>query len=258
MDHQLGFIQSLRNRKVGNAIGTFAPARHFRPIDFPNQLGCFCHNQTSVVRDGAGDSRKFDILSGVRQGCVLSPRLFCAALELATSEWGIANPQGGMDPGDDMFPLFNLHFADAVYIFANTKENAQNILDSSVLHLAAAGLMLNTSGSHMIKVLGHTKSHKWVGCMLCACPGQDSDVENHLKKLYQHRPQIAKSNFCVINVEKSAASARSYIHCCFLGHLREIGGPENKRGRCETEIGTLQWHHCHSPKAGRYPPLPPP
>ena len=28
--------------------------------------------------------------------------------------------------------------------------------------------------SHMIKVLGHAESHRWLGCMLCGCPGQDS------------------------------------------------------------------------------------
>ena len=48
-------------------------------------LQCLYHDQT-------GASRKFDILSGVQQGCVLSSRLFCAALELAMSEWRAANP----------------------------------------------------------------------------------------------------------------------------------------------------------------------
>ena len=83
-------------------------------------------------------------LSGVRQGCVLSPRLFCAALELAMSEWRAANPQGGIDLGGDMLRLLDLRFADDVFIFANTKEGEQNLLDSLVRHLAAAGLMLNT------------------------------------------------------------------------------------------------------------------
>ena len=108
-------------------------------------LQCLYHDQTGVVCDGAGASRKWNILSGVRQGCVLSPRLFCAALELAMSEWRAANPQGGIDLGDDMVRLVDLRFADDVLIFANTKEEAQNLLDSLVRHLAAAGLMLNTS-----------------------------------------------------------------------------------------------------------------
>ena len=138
-------------------------------------LQCLYHDQTGVVCDGAGASRKFDILSGVRQRCVQSPRLFCGALELAMSEWRAANPLGGIDVGDDMVRLLDLRFADDVLIFANTKEEAQNLLDSLVRHLAAAGLMLNTSktlaltteaqplsfiqvgDSHMIKVLGHTE-----------------------------------------------------------------------------------------------------
>ena len=80
-------------------------------------LQCFYHDQTSVVCDGAGASRKFDILCGVRQGCVLSPRLFCAALELAMSEWRAANPQGGIDLADVLVRLPDLRFADDVLIF---------------------------------------------------------------------------------------------------------------------------------------------
>ena len=34
----------------------------------------------------------------------------------------------------------------------------------------------------MIKVLDQTDSHKWLGCMLCAFPGQDFDVEYYLQQ----------------------------------------------------------------------------
>ena len=77
-----------------------------------------------------------------------------------------------------MVRLLDLRFADDVLIFANTMEEAQNLLDSLVRHVAGAGLMSNTSktvalttegqppsfvqvgDSHMIKVLGYTESHK--------------------------------------------------------------------------------------------------
>ena len=80
VDHQLRFIESLRYSKLGNAVGSFASQMIWI-------LQCLYHNQTGVVRDGAGDSKRFDIFSGVRHGCVLSPRLFCSGLELAMSEW---------------------------------------------------------------------------------------------------------------------------------------------------------------------------
>ena len=53
---------------------------------------------------------------------VLSPRLFCAALELAMSEWRAANPQGGIDFANVLVGLLDLRFADDVLIFANTKK----------------------------------------------------------------------------------------------------------------------------------------
>ena len=57
-----------------------------------------------------------------------------------------------------------------------------------------------------------------------------------LKKIYQHRPQIAKTNFCVINVENLVTSARS--SCCFLFWVKLVA--LNKEGGYETGIGTLQ------------------
>ena len=68
------------------------------------------------------------------------------------------------------------------------------------------------------------------------------------RKLYQHRPQIAKTHFCVINVDDIATSARSSTQF-FSRHTNYNG--------------TLQWHpamafwcHLHSPKVG--PPSSPP
>ena len=58
-------------------------------------------------------------------------------------------------------------------------------------------------------------------------------------KLYQHRPQIAKTHFCVINVDDSTTSARSSTQFFFTPH-------------------TLQWHPAMAPSNGILvpPPLP--
>ena len=206
-------------------------------------LHCLYHNQTGVVRDGAGDSRTFDIFSGVRQGCVLSPRLFCAALELAMSEWRLANPHGGVDLGDAMPRLLDLRFADDILIFANTKEEVQNLLDSEVRHLATAGLVLNTSktvaltreaqppsliqvgDSHMIKVLGYSESHKWLGCMLSASPGLDSDVEYHLQqaaKAFQKHRWMLQCKDCSIKHRLRYFEAVVSSTACFAAEHRPL------------------------------------
>ena len=63
---------------------------------------------------------------------MLSPLLFCAALELAMSEWRLANPHGGVDLGDARPRLLDLRFADDILFFANTQEEVQNLLNSLV------------------------------------------------------------------------------------------------------------------------------
>ena len=239
-------------------------------------LQCLYHNQTGVVRDGACDSRTFDIFSGVRQGCVLSPRLFCAALELAMSEWRLANPHGGVDLGDDMPHLLDLRFADDILIFANTKGEVQNLLDSLVRHLATAGLVLNTSktlaltteaqppsfiqvgDSHMIKVLGYSESHKWLGCMLSASPGLDSDVEYHLQqaaKAFQKHRWMLQCKDCSIKHRLRYFEAVVSSTACFAAehrplyrkHLEKYDVQFRKLVRCivEPPPGTnwsAQWH----------------
>ena len=108
------------------------------------------------------------------------------------------------------------------------------------------------------------------------------------RKLYQHRPQTAKNNFCVINAKNNVTSAKvqgSFSGCFFWMPLlcRVPWAPRN--GTVVTPApnyngtlqwhhvhsqswsspspptiahynGTLQWHHVHSPKVGHPPPPP--
>ena len=44
-------------------------------------------NQKGQMLTNTDTSHEFDICAGVRQGCVLSPRLFCSVLQLAMGRW---------------------------------------------------------------------------------------------------------------------------------------------------------------------------
>lgn len=87
----------------------------------------------------SGCSRSFPILAGVRQGCVLSPRLFCSALEWAMSRWRARVATAGVDLGDGMPNLIDLRFADDILLFASSSVEAATLLDTLVEELAAVG-----------------------------------------------------------------------------------------------------------------------
>ena len=98
-------------------------------------------------------------------------------------------------------------------------------------------------------------------------------------KLYQHRPQIAKTNFCVIKHPTSTPPKlvvtlppnhstlrrhlglavtppnHSTLQCHHVHSPQSWSSPSQPShtttAPCE---GTQQWHHVHSTKVGRHPP----
>ena len=63
-------------------------------------------------------SRDFNIHAGVRQGCVLSPRLFCSVLQHAMCKWRSQHLNSGLDLHDGLANLLDLRFADDILLFA--------------------------------------------------------------------------------------------------------------------------------------------
>ena len=101
-------------------------------------------DQTGQIAGTNESSRLFDIKRGVRQGCVLTPRLFCAVLEMAMGMWRRTVGGLGLDLGDGGPTLLNLRFADDILIFATTCIDAGLLLDELVVCLSQVGLVLNT------------------------------------------------------------------------------------------------------------------
>ena len=75
--------------------------------------------QFGEVIGSTGRSRKFNITGGVRQRCLLSPRLFCAVLQFAMRKWRMKVGDLGFDLSDGMPHLIDLRFAD-ILLFARS------------------------------------------------------------------------------------------------------------------------------------------
>ena len=106
-------------------------------------LQCAYYEQLGQVRGDSVDSRSFEILGGVRQGCVLSARLFTAVLQWAMSRWREKVRGHGINLEDGGDNLIDLRFADDLLLFAKTAAEASWLLDTLVVELGAVGLILN-------------------------------------------------------------------------------------------------------------------
>ena len=91
---------------------TVCIGRHFGEVYFFSQQSISDHmiwllqnlyNKQTEQIVGTNESRRlFDIKRGVRQGCVLSPRLFCAVLEMAMGMWRGTVGRLGVDLGEPL------------------------------------------------------------------------------------------------------------------------------------------------------------
>ena len=141
-------------------------------------------DQVGVIASESTCSNEFPISAGVRQGCVLSAKLFTSAMEWAMSSWKQKIQHLGIDLGDGGEHLTNLRFADDLLLFAYSEEEVCLLLDALVSELLKVGLVLNakktkalttmaqapaaihTPEGLTIDVINRESAHKWLGCML--------------------------------------------------------------------------------------------
>ena len=80
--------------------------------------------QRGQVATDTAESREFDNHREVRQGCVLSPRLFCSVLEWALNKWRTRVRTEGIDLENKEKPLLDLRSADDTLVFATYSQEA--------------------------------------------------------------------------------------------------------------------------------------
>ena len=102
-------------------------------------------NQTGQISGHSDVSRESCIKAGVRQGWVLSPRLFCSVLQLAMEDWRRDVSNNGLSLGDGGPPLLDLRFADDIVLFAGSAEQLSYMLDKLVTSLGKGSFKLNAA-----------------------------------------------------------------------------------------------------------------
>ena len=114
-------------------------------MGIPDHLTCLLRNlysgQEATVRTGHGTTDWFQIWKGVRQGCVLSPRLFNLYAEYIMRNTGLEETQAGIKiAGRD---VNNLRYADDSTLMAESKEELKCFLMKVKEESEKAGLQLN-------------------------------------------------------------------------------------------------------------------
>ena len=108
------------------------------PREYQVLLQCLCRGQKGVV-----DGCFFDISRGVRQGDVLSPMLFNAALESVMRRWKRRLHDHGLLLAPQFERLTNLRYADDLLLFGRSLGEVVYMFEALVQELSVAGLSIN-------------------------------------------------------------------------------------------------------------------
>jgi len=119
---------------------------------------CYIHFLAALYRDQTGTaskSRQFSIKRGIRQGDVLSPLLFNAALESAFRSWKtkLRNEDILLSPQHER--LTNIRYADDIMLFSHSLPELKRMMALLQEDLLVLGLEFNTEKTKILTTLQH-------------------------------------------------------------------------------------------------------
>ena len=111
----------------------------------PDHLTCLLRNlyagQEATVRTGHGTTDWFQTGKGVRQGCILSPRLFNLHAEYIMRNAGLEEAQAGIKIAGRT--INNLSYADDTTLMAESEKELESLLMKVKQESENVGLKLN-------------------------------------------------------------------------------------------------------------------
>src|SRR5574337_400150 len=129
-------------------------------MGIPDYLICLLRNlyagQEATVRTGHGTTAWFQIVKGVRQGCILSPCLFNLYAEYIMRNAGLEERQAGIKIAGRN--LNNLRYADDTTLMAESEEELKSLLMKVKVDSEKVGLKLNI---HKTKIMASGPITPW-------------------------------------------------------------------------------------------------
>ena len=113
-----------------------------KEMGIPDHLTCLLRNlyadQEATVRTGHGTTDWFQIMKGVRQGCILLPCLFNLYAEYIVRNAGLDEAQAGIKIAGR-----NIRYADDIALMAESKKELKSLLMKVKEEIEKVGLILN-------------------------------------------------------------------------------------------------------------------
>ena len=106
-------------------------------------------NTSCCIRSSKSTSPPFDILSGVKQGCILSPFLFPLVLDFVLKK-SLQNETFGLPWGSER--LCDLDFADDIALLTQKKDSLQEMTNSLEHHGRKVGLQINANKTKTMSI----------------------------------------------------------------------------------------------------------